>query len=144
MFFKKNFEKSEKQKSVKNSGYSEGGASRSKNALKGFRANSYSPLEDIDVNLDLLRQRSRTLFMTSPIASSAIKYAWCKAEWNGPAQGQLDPVKETAAKIRVEQGFSTREKETTEINGGDFDGNVMQSKMENEKMFQSGLKTEKQ
>ncbi len=59
--------------------------------------------------------------------------------------GQLDPVKEaTAAKIRVEQGFSTREKETTEINGGDFDGNVMQSKMENEKMFQSGLKTEKQ
>ncbi len=75
----------------------------------------------------------------------AIKYAWCKAEWNGPAQGQLDPVKEaTAAKIRVEQGFSTREKETTEINGGDFDGNVMQSKMENEKMFQSGLKTEKQ
>lgn len=60
-------------KSVQNSGYSEGGASRQKNALKGFRANSYSPLEDIDVNLDLLRQRSRTLFMTSPIAASAIK-----------------------------------------------------------------------
>lgn len=60
-------------KKVQNSGYSEGGASRRKNSLKGFRAESYSPLEDIDTNLDLLRQRSRTLFMTSPIAASAIK-----------------------------------------------------------------------
>ncbi len=65
--------KSEYLKKVQNSGYSEGGASRRKNSLKGFRAESYSPLEDIDVNLDLLRQRSRTLFMTSPIAASAIK-----------------------------------------------------------------------
>lgn len=73
----------------------------------------------------------------------AIKWAWTRAEWNGPAQGQLDPVKEaTAAKIRVEQGFSTRERETVEINGGDFEGNVNQAKMENEKMKESGLKNE--
>ena len=75
----------------------------------------------------------------------ALKWAWCKAEWNGPAQGQLDPIKEaTAAKIRVEQGFSTRERETVEINGGDFVGNVTQAEMENIKMIQAGLKEKQQ
>lgn len=94
------------------------------------------------------------LFLTEAVANGriyapgffndpAVKYAWANAEWNGPAQGQLDPVKEaTAAKIRVEQGFSTRERETVEINGGDFEGNVNQAKMENEKMEKSGLKNE--
>lgn len=94
------------------------------------------------------------LFLTEAVANGriqatgffsnpAIKFAWCRAEWNGPAQGQLDPVKEvTAAKIRVEQGFSTRERETVEINGGDFNGNINQAEMENEKMIQSGLKNE--
>lgn len=64
-----------------------------------------------------------------------IRKAYSRAEWNGPAPGQIDPVKEvTAAKMRVENGFSTREKETTEINGGDFDRNIEQLKLENEKM----------
>jgi len=71
----------------------------------------------------------------------AIKKAWCGAEWNGPAQGQLDPVKEAkAAQMRVEQGFSTRERETVEMNGGDFDSNIDHAKMENEKMIAAGLK----
>lgn len=56
-----------------NSGYSNGGASRRKNSMKGFIADSRSPQEDIDQNLSLLRQRSRTLFMVSPIATGAIK-----------------------------------------------------------------------
>lgn len=65
----------------------------------------------------------------------SIRKAYCNAEWNGPAPGQLDPVKEVqAAQLRVENGFSTREKETTEINGGDFDRNIEQLKLENEKM----------
>ncbi len=64
-----------------------------------------------------------------------IRKAWCRAEWNGPAQGQLDPVKEVnAAAIRVQNGFSTRERETMEINGGDFDRNVRQLKRENQMM----------
>ncbi len=64
-----------------------------------------------------------------------IRKAWCRAEWNGPAQGQLDPVKEVnAAAIRVQNGFSTRERETMEINGGDFDRNVRQLKREQELM----------
>lgn len=55
-----------------NSGYSEGGASRRKNSLKRWPANSESPHEDIDLNLPLLRERSRNLYMTTPIATGAI------------------------------------------------------------------------
>lgn len=50
-----------------------------------------------------------------------IKKAYSNCSWNGPSQGQLDPVKEaTASKIKVEEGFSTRQKESIEINGSDF------------------------
>lgn len=56
-----------------NSGYSDAGASYAKRALKGFRAYSTSPAEDIDDNNYTLRQRSRMLYMAAPVAASAIK-----------------------------------------------------------------------
>ncbi len=64
-----------------------------------------------------------------------VRKAWCRAEWNGPAQGQLDPIKEVkAAQMRVDGGFSTREQETMQLTGGDFDRNVRQLQRENEQM----------
>lgn len=57
---------------IRNSGYSESGASYRKRSMKGWHADSRSPVEDIDMNLYTLRQRSRDLFMGSPIARSAI------------------------------------------------------------------------
>lgn len=52
----------------------------------------------------------------------AYKAAWCGAEWFGDCQGQLDPLKEAnAAKVRVEEGFSTREREAAELTGMKFD-----------------------
>lgn len=56
-----------------NKGYSEAGASFTRNALKGMRPNSGSPTEDIDDNNSTLRQRSRMLTMAAPVAVSAIK-----------------------------------------------------------------------
>ena len=56
-----------------NKGYSDAGASWQKNALKGFKAASGSPHEDIDFNNYTLRQRARMLYMAAPIATSAIK-----------------------------------------------------------------------
>lgn len=53
-------------------GYSEAGASHVRRALKGFTAQSGSPREDIDSNNNTLRQRSRMLYMASPVATSAI------------------------------------------------------------------------
>lgn len=81
-------------------------------------------------------------FFTDPI----IKDAYCSAEWNGPSAGQLDPKKEVeAAELRVQGGFSTREKETTELTGTDFYKNIKQRKRE-EKMLKevteiAGIKT---
>ena len=61
--------------------------------------------------------------------------AYSKAEWNGPARGILDPVKEvTAAEKRVKNGFSTRQSETMEMTGSDFYANVEQLKQEEEKL----------
>ena len=60
-------------KEVSNTGYSYGGASYSKNAFKGFTAESINPKLDIDFNNQELRSRSRILCMTSPIATSAIR-----------------------------------------------------------------------
>lgn len=61
------------------------------------------------------------------LTNAAIRKAYCGAEWNGPTQGQIDPLKEVkAATERVNQGFSTRAKETTELTGGDFFRNAAQ------------------
>ena len=60
-------------KSIRNSGYDESGASRSKNSFRGWLASSKTPQEDIDKNIPLLRQRSRSLYMSAPLAVSAIK-----------------------------------------------------------------------
>lgn len=54
-------------------GYGDAGASHSKRSLKGFKAHSGSPREDIDYHNLTLRQRARMLYMAAPIATSAIK-----------------------------------------------------------------------
>lgn len=58
---------------VRNSGYSEGSGSWQKQSLKAMIPNSRAPWEDIDSNNFTLRQRSRMLYMASPIGASAIK-----------------------------------------------------------------------
>lgn len=89
------------------------------------------------------------IFMTEAVARGRIKApgflsdplirkAYCGADWNGPAQGMLDPTKEVqAAKLRVENGFSTREEETIGLTGGNFIKNVKQLKKENEMLHES-------
>lgn len=87
------------------------------------------------------------LFLTEAIAlgrikadgffnDAVIKKAWCGADWNGAAMGMVDPVKEVqAAKLRVENGFSTREEETMGLTGGDYIKNAKQLKRENKMLF---------
>ncbi len=58
---------------VINKGYSHAGASYTKKSLKGFAVESGSPAEDINANNYTLRQRSRMLYMSAPIASGALK-----------------------------------------------------------------------
>lgn len=58
--------------SVKNSGYSEGGASRTRTALRGYYPLKSSTKADVDVNLPLLRNRSTDLFYNSAVGAGAI------------------------------------------------------------------------
>ena len=75
-------------------------------------------------------------FLEDPI----VRQAYLGAAWNGPAQGQLNPVQETrAAKMKVEEGFSTRTKEASEMNNTDYDANVSRAKSETEAYLESGL-----
>ncbi|WP_024346577.1 phage portal protein [Lacrimispora indolis] len=93
------------------------------------------------------------IFLTEAVASGRIKApgffldpmikkAYCGAQWNGPAQGMLDPVKEvSAAEKRINIGISTRQKETIEMTGGDFENNVSQLARESDLMKKAGLST---
>ncbi|MFX3673295.1 MAG: phage portal protein [Paenisporosarcina sp.] len=75
-------------------------------------------------------------FFDDPI----IRKAYAGAEWNGPSQGQIDPLKEVnAAAKRVEEGFSTRSRETTELTGGDYWKNTRQRVREEQSRREGGL-----
>ena len=69
-----------------------------------------------------------------------IDKAWCGSQWNGPSQGQIDPLKEAnAAVIRINNGLSTRTRETAELNGGDFEQNVRILAKENKLLKETGV-----
>lgn len=70
----------------------------------------------------------------------AIRAAWSGAEWYGDAQGQLDPLKEAeAAKLRVDEGFSTREREAAELTGMTYDTILAVRRQEERARREAGL-----
>ena len=58
---------------IKNSGYSEGGASRTSSILKSYLPIRSSARSDIDANLPLLRNRSADQAINTPIGAAAIQ-----------------------------------------------------------------------
>ncbi len=58
---------------ILNSGYGNYGASQYKKSMAGWLYSGGSAREDIEDNLDVLRQRSRDLYMGVPLATGAIK-----------------------------------------------------------------------
>lgn len=91
------------------------------------------------------------IFLTEAIATGRLKapgffldplirMAYCGSQWNGPAQGMIDPVKEAnAAEKRIAIGISTRQRETIEMTGGDFDSNIAQLAREKQLMEAAGI-----
>lgn len=70
----------------------------------------------------------------------SIRHAYSGAMWNGPAPGQIDPLKEAnAAVVRIENCLSTRAKETAELTGEDFEMVVKQRIYEEKVMKEGGL-----
>lgn len=73
----------------------------------------------------------------------AIRAAYCRADWVPDSHGQLDPLKEVnAAKVRVDEGFSTREREAAELTGMRFNTIVNQRAKEEERRKAAGLAQE--
>jgi len=69
-----------------------------------------------------------------------LRKAYCGALWIGDAPSQIDPQKEVdAAEKRLELGLSTRDEETTNLTGGDFETNYPRIKKELEMMREIGL-----
>lgn len=70
--------------------------------------------------------------------SGYITNAWCKADWVGFPKLDIDPSKTVqAAAARVKEGFSTRSRESLQINGSEFDDNVKKLEEENEKLYEA-------
>ena len=68
-----------------------------------------------------------------------IRKAWCGANWIGPVQIALDPNKEAQAAVTMtSQGFKSHKQVTRELGGGDWDQNVEQLKLANEKLREAG------
>ena len=69
-----------------------------------------------------------------------IRKSYSESQWNGAAQGSIDPKKEAeAAVIKINNGLSTRTKETAELNGGSFEQNIQLLSFENELMLKNGV-----
>jgi lambda family phage portal protein len=61
----------------------------------------------------------------------AIRKAYLRASWHGPAPGHIDEGKAVkAAKERIEAGLSTQARESVELNGSDWAENVRQRSKE--------------
>jgi len=73
-------------------------------------------------------------FNSSPI----IRRAWFNCAWSGIKQPSIDPLKEAnAVRVRLEDGATTRERESLAYNGSDFGENVRRLKNENEELAQA-------
>lgn len=61
----------------------------------------------------------------------AIRKAYTECKWNGPSRTALNPIQEVnAAKLRVQEGFSTAQEETAQLTGGDWNRNIRQRAIE--------------
>ncbi|MBG9799523.1 phage portal protein [Brevibacillus laterosporus] len=69
-----------------------------------------------------------------------IKQAYTQAEWHGPTQGQIDPLKEAkAAQLRISECLSTIEREAAEMNGSDSEQNIRQRSREERLKSEGGI-----
>ncbi|MDY0063371.1 MAG: phage portal protein, partial [Myxococcota bacterium] len=66
-------EQARRRLEILNSGYSRHGASRTKKSLLGWLTEGGSPDQDVTENLVTLRERSRDLYMGTPLATGALK-----------------------------------------------------------------------
>lgn len=74
------------------------------------------------------------------LADPMTRAAWCGCEWYGEAMGTLNPAQEVEAYGKaVAYGFTTGERATIELNGGDWDQNHRRLVYETNQRAREGL-----
>lgn len=69
-----------------------------------------------------------------------VRAAWLGVQWTGDSMPQLDPLKEVnAAAKRVEEGFSTRQRESMELTSTDWEQNHRQREKEERLRREAGF-----
>lgn len=77
-------------------------------------------------------------------ADPLLRAAYTSAEWVGPTMGQIDPVKEITANVmRINNGLSTHEDIATEMGSGDFNHIVDQLKVENQRLKDADVSSQR-
>jgi len=72
-----------------------------------------------------------------------IRNAYLGLEWIGPAQGEIDPVKEVnALLLQIQNGLNTKENATIQLGNGDYFDNIAQRQREAEAERAAGLAAE--
>lgn len=70
---------------------------------------------------------------------AVVRRAWLNATWIGAGKPSIDPLKEAnAARVRIEDGLTTRDREAMVYNGSDFRDNVQRLKVENAALREAG------
>ena len=95
-------------KEIKNTGYGNYGASKSKKGLIGWISSGGSSKEDIEDNIKTLRERSRDLYMGVPIAVGAVKT--CRTNVVGSGLRLKSQIDYKAAGITSQQARELEEK----------------------------------
>lgn len=74
--------------------------------------------------------------------SNLLRSAYCNCQWIGDSKGQIDPVKETLGlQMQEDRGYITAEQIAAELNGSDFEENLIQRKKEQDLRVKFGLDT---
>lgn len=72
-----------------------------------------------------------------------VRQAWSRAEWTGPAKVVIREDRQVeAARVRVQEGFSTREQEASALTGSDYEQNVRQLGREERLRREAGIGAE--
>lgn len=101
-----------------------------------FAANFTQPIYEEFLREGYLNGRLELKDFEEPL----VRKAFSESQWIGPAQGSIDPKKEAEASvIKINNGLTTRTRETSELNGGSFEQNVQIMAYENELLNKNNI-----
>lgn len=99
-----------------------------------FAADFLNPIYEMWLDGEIKAGRIAADGWNAPV----LRRAWLNCDWTGIPQPSIDPLKEAnAARVRIEDGLSTREREAKRYNGSEFRENVERLSVENPELAEA-------